>query len=107
MTSDELGADGIDIDDMVAINKIVNNVLYVSVTPSKRDMNTEEMARNIAVPLVFKLTPRVRTNFEIRLSLFILTFMQCNVVGSVTALLRETFEDKNLQKEAASMTILR
>ncbi len=84
--SEELGADGIDIEDIVAINKMVNNVLDVSVALSKRAINIDEIVRNIAVPFVFRLTPSVRTNFEMRLSLFILTFMQCKVVGRVTAL---------------------
>lgn len=83
---DELGADGIDIEDIVAINKMVHKVLYVNVAPSKREINTDEIARNMAVPFVLRFTPSVRTNFEMRMSLFILLFMQCNVVGSVTAL---------------------
>lgn len=86
MTSDELGADGIDIEEIVAINKMVNKVLYVSEAPFRREMKIAAIAKNIAVPFVLRLTPRVRTNLEMRLSLFILIFMQCNVVGSVTAL---------------------
>lgn len=86
ITSDELGADGIDIEDIVAIKRIVNRVLYVNEAPSKREMNIDEIARNSAVPFVLRLTPSVRTNFEMRLSHFILLFIQCSVVGSVTAL---------------------
>lgn len=93
ITSDPLGTDGIDIDDIVAINKMVNNVLYVRLAPSSRDMNIVDIARNIAVPFVFKVTPSVRTNFDMRLSLFMLTFMQRSVVGSVTAL----HQDENFQ----------
>lgn len=92
ITSDELGADGIDIEDIVAIKRIVNRVLYVNEAPSKREMNIDEIARNNAVPFVLRLTPSVRTNFEMRLSHFILLFIQCSVVGSVTAL------QKNIKK---------
>lgn len=84
--NDELGADGIDIDDIVAIKRIVNKVLYVNDAPSKREINIAEIVRNKAVPFVLRLTPSVRTNFEMRLSLFILLFIQFSVVGSVTAL---------------------
>lgn len=71
---------------MVVINKTVNNVPYVKTVPSKRAMNIVAIDKNMAPPFVFRLTPSVRTKVEMRLSFFILLFMQCNVVGSVTAL---------------------
>lgn len=92
ITSDELGTDGIDIDAMVAINRIVNSDPYVSAAPSNRAKNIADMARNIAPPLVFRLTPSVRTSVEMRLSFFILLFIQSRVVGSVTDLMIKRIE---------------
>lgn len=106
ITSDPLGTDGIDIDDIVAINKMVNNVLYVRLAPSSRDMNIVDIAKNIAVPFVFKVTPSVRTNFDMRLSLFMLTFMQRSVVGSVTALHQdENFQTFQVVRKNLSITL--
>lgn len=105
ITSDELGADGIDIEETVTINKIVTNVLYVNVTPFKREINIAEIARNKAVPFVLRFTPRVRTNFEMRLSFFILMFMQFNVVGNATAL--QKYIKYQRENYAKSMIFLR
>lgn len=86
MTTDALGTEGIDSEVVVETNKITTKSPNSNVTPLKRAKNMDVITKNMAVPFVFRFTPIVRTKFEIRESLFILTFMQCKVVGNVTAL---------------------
>lgn len=86
MTTDPLGTEGMDIEHSVETSRITAKSPNASETPLKRAINIHATTINKLVPFVFKLTPIVNTKFDTRESLFILLFMQCSVVGSVTAL---------------------
>lgn len=86
ITIEALGTDGIDIDVVVDTNKMTTKSPNSKFTPLSRAINIDAIAKNIAVPLVCKLTPSVNTKLEMRESLLFLSFIQCMVVGNVTAL---------------------
>lgn len=64
------GTDGIDIEHAVAVITVITIDAKSNEIPFSRAMKMVELARKIAVPLLFRVTPSERTNFEILSSHF-------------------------------------
>lgn len=65
ITNDPLGIDGIDIELAVTIRINMNSVSSGKSIPFKREINTADMPKNIAVPFKFNAEPNDRTNLVI------------------------------------------